>query len=269
MIISENVLSHDVVVSDSQHVSIVSNQFSSHNFLELVNIVNSLVSNNTFTTDFSNINNIDTSSNVDNRIVLQGVSGTSISNNHITNFLVSGIKLLGSFSNTITGNVICLGSGDDNLYNDELHSIYLTSMRVVGNVIVNDNNFISNNMIPGKDVTIEGGTGNVAINNKWSEDTPKSSSCESTLVTLTVANWSVQADGRYAQTVDVEWVTSDTKVVLVDVHQTGEDLDNDAAVLGAWDDPSSQNIIQGEGTLTFHTIEVPTIDIPVNVGVIK
>lgn len=90
---------------------------------------------------------------------------------------------------------------------------------------------------------------------------------------LTVSGWSDNGDGRFKQTISVPGVTTDaSQVIMVDAALTGTDLDADAATLGAWgpDDgsgPSSQNVAQGSGTLTFYCTVVPTVNIPVFVGV--
>ena len=91
--------------------------------------------------------------------------------------------------------------------------------------------------------------------------------------TLTTSGWSDNGDGRYKQTISVPGVTTDaSQVIMVDAALTGTDLDADAATLGAWgpDDgsgPSSQNVAQGSGTLTFYCKGKPTVNIPVFVGV--
>lgn len=91
--------------------------------------------------------------------------------------------------------------------------------------------------------------------------------------TLTTSGWSDNGDGRFKQTISVPGVTTDaSQVIMVDAALTGTDLDADAATLGAWgpDDgsgPSSQNVAQGSGTLTFYCTAVPTVNIPVYVGV--
>ena len=102
----------------------------------------------------------------------------------------------------------------------------------------------------------------------WSAkaDKPKS-----ILVTLTAAGWTYNGDNRYKQTVNVEGVTTDaSQIIVVDVYQDGTDLDADATVLEAWLDasgPAGQNKTQGNGTLTFYALSVPSVNIPVNVGV--
>lgn len=91
--------------------------------------------------------------------------------------------------------------------------------------------------------------------------------------TLTTSGWSDNGDGRFKQTISVPGVTTDaSQVIMVDAALTGTDLDADAATLGAWgpDDgsgPSSQNVAQGSGTLTFYCTAAPTVNIPVYVGV--
>ena len=86
--------------------------------------------------------------------------------------------------------------------------------------------------------------------------------------TLTTSGWTLGSDERYYQTVSVEGVTTDaTQVIVVDPALTGTDLDADAAVLEAWQNPSAHNVAQGDGTLTFYSYEVPSVNIPLNVGV--
>lgn len=92
-------------------------------------------------------------------------------------------------------------------------------------------------------------------------------------VVLTVDGWAEVASRRFAQTVAVNGVTTDPKqVIVVDVALTGSDLNADNEVLAAWGEsegngPASQNVVQGEGTLTFYCLTVPAVNIPLNVGV--
>lgn len=88
-------------------------------------------------------------------------------------------------------------------------------------------------------------------------------------VTLTTSGWTLDTDGRYKQTVSVTGITSETPVIVVDCDLTGIGTPEDKiAVLEAWQQgPSVYEVIQGEGTLTFFSVEVPAVDIPVNVGV--
>ena len=86
-------------------------------------------------------------------------------------------------------------------------------------------------------------------------------------VTLTTAGWT-QSGERYSQSVPCSIVKTDSPIVLIDAALSGTDLDADAEVLNAWAGPSSQKTEQGDGTLTFYSVEVPTVNIPVSVGVI-
>ena len=89
---------------------------------------------------------------------------------------------------------------------------------------------------------------------------------KSVSATLTTSGWT-QSGNRYAQTVNVTGITASTPVVLVDVALSGTDVDADAAALEAWGIVSANNVAQGAGTLTFYAMSVPSVNIPVNVGV--
>ena len=86
-------------------------------------------------------------------------------------------------------------------------------------------------------------------------------------VTLTAAGWT-QSGERYSQSVSCAIVKTDSPIVLIDAALSGTDLDADAEILNAWAGPSTQKTEQGDGTLTFYSVEVPTVNIPVDVGVI-
>ena len=86
-------------------------------------------------------------------------------------------------------------------------------------------------------------------------------------VTLTTAGWTQSGD-RYSQSVSCSVVKTDSPIVLIDAALSGTDLDADAEVLNAWAGPSAQKTEQGDGTLTFYSVEAPTVNIPVSVGVI-
>lgn len=86
-------------------------------------------------------------------------------------------------------------------------------------------------------------------------------------VTLTAAGWTQSGD-RYSQSVSCSIVKTDSPIVLIDAALSGTDLDADAEILNAWAGPSAQKTEQGDGTLTFYSVEVPTVNIPVSVGVI-
>ncbi len=86
-------------------------------------------------------------------------------------------------------------------------------------------------------------------------------------VTLTAAGWT-QSGERYSQSVSCAIVKTDSPIVLIDAALSGTDLDADAEILNAWAGPSTQKTEQGDGTLTFYSVEAPTVNIPVDVGVI-
>lgn len=90
---------------------------------------------------------------------------------------------------------------------------------------------------------------------------------KTTTVTLTTAGWT-QSGERYSQSVSCSIVKTGSPIVLIDAALSGTDLDADAEILNAWAGPSSQKTEQGDGTLTFYSVEVPTVNIPVSVGVI-
>lgn len=86
-------------------------------------------------------------------------------------------------------------------------------------------------------------------------------------VTLTTAGWT-QSGELYSQSVSCAIVKTDSPIVLIDAALSGTDLDADAEILNAWAGPSAQKTEQGDGTLTFYSVEAPTVNIPVSVGVI-
>ena len=89
----------------------------------------------------------------------------------------------------------------------------------------------------------------------------------SSKVTLTTGGWVLGSDERYYQTVNVTGVTT-TSTVFVDVDLSTTDVDAKLAYLEAWAIPSANEVAQGTGTLTFYAWEKPTVNIPVNVGVV-
>ena len=93
------------------------------------------------------------------------------------------------------------------------------------------------------------------------------SNSKSVNVTLTASGWSLDDEGRYFQTVSVADVAFDTEVVMVDVDLSTDDADARLVYLEAWALPSANEVDQGNGTLTFYALEQPTVNIPVNVGV--
>ena len=84
---------------------------------------------------------------------------------------------------------------------------------------------------------------------------------------LAVSGWTLGADGRYTQTVSVPPVRVDSKIVLVDCDLNTDDADARKEILNAWALPSVNEATQGNGTLTFYAKALPTVSIPIFVGV--
>ena len=127
----------------------------------------------------------------------------------------------------------------------------------LGNVD-NVKQYSASNPPPYPVTSVNGQTGAVEIQS--------GSEAASYTATLTTSGWAQSGD-RYSQTVNVTGVTASTPVVLVDVALSGADLDADVASLEAWGIVSANNVAQGAGTLTFYALSVPSVNIPVNVGV--
>ena len=127
----------------------------------------------------------------------------------------------------------------------------------LGNVD-NVKQYSASNPPPYPVTSVNGQTGDVEVQS--------GSEASSYTATLTTSGW-VQSGDRYSQTVNVTGVTASTPVVLVDVALSGTDLDADAAALEAWGIVSANNVAQGAGTLTFYALSVPSVNVPVNVGV--
>ena len=128
----------------------------------------------------------------------------------------------------------------------------------LGNVD-NVKQYSADNPPPYPVTSVNGQTGDVTVQSGGTESTSQT-------VTLTTSGWAQSGD-RYAQTVNVTGVTASTPVVLVDVALSGTDIDADAAALEAWGIVSANNVAQGAGTLTFYALSVPSVNVPVNVGV--
>ena len=127
----------------------------------------------------------------------------------------------------------------------------------LGNVD-NVKQYSASNPPPYPVTSVNGQTGDVEVQS--------GSEAASYTATLTTSGWAQSGD-RYAQTVNVTGITASTPVVLVDVALSGTDIDADAASLEAWGIVSANNVAQGAGTLTFYALSVPSVNIPVNVGV--
>ena len=128
----------------------------------------------------------------------------------------------------------------------------------LGNVD-NVKQYSASNPPPYPVTSVNGQTGAVTVQSGGTESTSQT-------VTLTTSGWTLSGN-RYYQTVNVTGVTASTPVVLVDVALSGTDVDADAASLEAWGIVSANNVAQGAGTLTFYALSVPSVNIPVNVGV--
>lgn len=87
-------------------------------------------------------------------------------------------------------------------------------------------------------------------------------------VTLFANGWTIGADGRYTQTVAVEGMTTAKNLVIVDCDLNTDDADARVATMFAWAFPSLHEVKQGDGTLTFYSSTIPSVSIPVLVGVI-
>ncbi len=127
----------------------------------------------------------------------------------------------------------------------------------LGNVD-NVKQYSASNPPPYPVTSVNGQTGAVTVQS--------GSEAASYTATLTTSGWA-KSGSRYSQTVNVTGVTASTPVVLVDVALSGTDVDADAAALEAWNIVSANNVAQGDGTLTFYAMSVPSVNVPVNVGV--
>jgi hypothetical protein len=89
----------------------------------------------------------------------------------------------------------------------------------------------------------------------------------STVVALLASNW-VEDNGEYSQTVAVPFMTATAKVVNVDVQKTGTDKAADNEVETGWALISgATDPVQLDGAVKFYAYEIPTVNVPVKVGV--
>lgn len=99
-----------------------------------------------------------------------------------------------------------------------------------------------------------------------------SANSSSVTVTLSITGWIDNGDGRYKQSVSVEGMTADIPVVIVDVALYSNNTEENAVIVKAvYEKDGSimkQPVVQGDGTLTFYSASIPTVDIPLYVGVI-
>lgn len=126
----------------------------------------------------------------------------------------------------------------------------------------------SDSYIPTDEKGVAGGVASLGDDGKVPTDQlPEISSAKSSTVTLSANGWTKGDDERYYQTVNVADVTADAEIITVDVDLSTDDVDAKVAYLEAWAYPSANEVDQGDGTLTFYAWEQPTVNIPVNVGV--
>ncbi len=105
-----------------------------------------------------------------------------------------------------------------------------------------------------------------------SEDIGVSSGAASHTVTLLASAWTDNGDGRYVQTVVVAGVTESTPIVMVDVAlYSNNAVANEIIIEAVYKIEGAimqQPVVQGADKLTFYTATVPSVDIPLYVGVI-
>jgi len=88
-------------------------------------------------------------------------NNNTITGNTCNNNNSDGIYLYSSSNNTITGNTCIRGEGTSEDYNTDQYTIRLQG--------TSNYNLISSNNCMGKEVVVEGGTGNTLVNNKFDE----------------------------------------------------------------------------------------------------
>ena len=84
---------------------------------------------------------------------------------------------------------------------------------------------------------------------------------------LLVNGWTLGSDNRYTQTVFVDIVAADSKIVIVDCNLETDDTDARVEILGSWAYAAANEVLQGNGTLTFYANQLPPVSIPIFVGV--
>ena len=126
----------------------------------------------------------------------------------------------------------------------------------------------SMNYIPTNQKGVAGGVATLGADMKVpAEQLPEISSAKSSSAVLYTYGWNEGDDGRFYQTVSVPDVKADSEIVVVDVDLSTDDADARIAYLEAWKSPSANEVDQGDGTLTFYSYDYPTVNIPINVGV--
>lgn len=99
------------------------------------------------------------------------------------------------------------------------------------------------------------------------EQLPEISSAKSYSAVLSASGWTAGSDDRFYQSVSIAGVKADTPIVLVDVDLSASDLDTKVSYLEAWATVSTNEVVQGAGTLKFFAWEQPSVNIPISVGV--
>ena len=100
-----------------------------------------------------------------------------------------------------------------------------------------------------------------------SDQLPEISAAKSDTATLTTSGWTLGSDDRYYQSISITSVTTNTKIIVVDVDLSTTDVDAKVAYLEAWGTVSANEVVQGASTLKFYAWEKPTVNIPIIVGV--
>lgn len=77
--------------------------------------------------------------------------------------------------------------------------------------------------------------------------------------------WSL-VDNKYSQTVPVKGISPITPIVLVDCALQSDDIDANLEILEAWKLVSVIDVVQAQDSLIFYSFDIPTINIPVNIG---
>jgi parallel beta-helix repeat protein len=140
---------YGIYLSSSSNSTVTGNTCNNNNYY---GICLSSSSNNTVTGNTCNNNR--------NGIYLSSSSNSTVTGNTCNNNNNYGIQLASSSNNTVTGNTCIRGTGQTSDYASDQYTIRLQGT-------ANNYNLISSNNCMGKDVVIEGGTGNTSVNNKY------------------------------------------------------------------------------------------------------
>ena len=87
--------------------------------------------------------------------------------------------------------------------------------------------------------------------------------------TLNSSSWTSEGGSdRFTQNITVDGITSETKIILVDCDLSTNDVSAKNLIFEAWAGPSAYEVKQGNGTLTFYTMTIPSVNIPILIGVL-